>query len=255
MDNASEWVSALWDASSASIASQFLLSVKASHMFAILDCSSAAPKLILQLGIPRSFDALAYFVRDPTAFVTKENINKAVLFGTLRGGDSLHSLLQTMQGLYVPAVLGNSSWPETVRADFTAQLHKFMATLTETVYEARGKTILYIPQEDLGDAKVSAKQKDLVQRLESTIIHWTRQIKEVVNQQDSQDASEHSGPLSEIEYWRERSVDLSGIRNQLDDPNVAQIVTVLEQAKSSYLAPFLNLRNLIHRWDHGAVPG
>jgi hypothetical protein len=36
------------------------------------------------------------------------------------------------------------------------------------------------------DAKEASKQKDLVQRLESTIIHWTRQIKEVVNRQDSQ---------------------------------------------------------------------
>lgn len=38
-----------------------------------------------------------------------------------------------MSGLYVPVVLSNSSWPETVRADFTAQMHKFMANLTETV--------------------------------------------------------------------------------------------------------------------------
>lgn len=51
-------------------------------------------------------------------------------------------------------------------------------------FMVQGKTILYIPQEEaLGDAKAAAKQKDLVQRLESTIIHWTRQIKEVVNQQ------------------------------------------------------------------------
>ena len=109
------------------------------------------------------------------------------------------------------------------------------------------RSLILMLQEDLGDSKQAAKQKDLVQRLESTIIHWTRQIKEVVNQQDSQDSNEHSGPLSEIEFWRERSVDLSGIRGQLDDPNVTQIVAVLEQAKSSYLAPFLNLRNLIHR--------
>ena len=31
---------------------------------------------------------------------------------------------------------------------------------------------------------MAAKQKDLVQRLESTLIHWTRQIKEVLNRQD-----------------------------------------------------------------------
>jgi dynein heavy chain len=59
---------------------------------------------------------------------------------------------------------------------------------------------------------------------------------------------EASGPLDEIEFWRGRSVDLSGIRTQLDDPAVGSIVSVLEYASSSYLAPFLDLRNLIHRW-------
>ncbi len=34
---------------------------------------------------------------------------------------------------------------------------------------------------------------------------------------------------------------------QLDNPAVASIVAVLEQAKSSYLAPFLDLRNIINR--------
>ena len=46
-----------------------------------------------------------------------------------------------------------------------------------------GKTMLYIPMEPIGTAEAAAKQKDLVQRLESTLIHWTRQIKEVLNRQ------------------------------------------------------------------------
>eukprot|EP00967_Tisochrysis_lutea_P070511 scaffold93080_cov19-Tisochrysis_lutea.AAC.3 len=64
---------------------------------------------------------------------------------------------------------------------------------------------------------------------------------------------EASGPLDEIEFWRGRSIDLSGIRTQLDDPAVAAIVSVLEFASSSYLAPFLDLRNLIHRWADGCL--
>jgi len=54
-----------------------------------------------------------------------------------------------------------------------------MASLTETAWDAQGKTMLYIPLEPIGQPEVAAKQKDLVQRLESTLIHWTRQIKEV----------------------------------------------------------------------------
>ena len=96
-----------------------------------------------------AFLQMAYFVRDPSKFVKRDNIDAVVYFGIVRGGDMLASLLRMMHGLYVPVVVSNTTWPETVKSDFTAQMHKFMANLTETVYEVKGKTILYIPKEDL----------------------------------------------------------------------------------------------------------
>ncbi|GMH41208.1 hypothetical protein BSKO_09118 [Bryopsis sp. KO-2023] len=168
--------------------------------------------------------------------------------GEISTEQALEGLLKVMQEAYMPAFLSGNTWPEAVKKDFTGQLHKFMASLTEAVYEAKGKTVLYIPNEDLKNASEAARDKDLVQRLESTTIHWTRQIKEVVNQYEGLEVgNQHAGPLHEIEFWRARSIDLGGIRQQLDDPSVANIVSVLEQAKSSYLPPFLNLRNLIQR--------
>ena len=126
-----------------------------------------------------------------------------------------------------------------------------MANLTEAAFAAKGQTLLYIPSEDLGATpELAAKEKDLVQRLESTLIHWTRQIKEVVNSQDNSELGEDAGPLAEIEFWRSRSVDLSGIRIQLNHESVAGIVAVLEQAKSSYLPPFQALSKLI---QHEAI--
>ncbi len=54
-----------------------------------------------------------------------------------------------------------------------------MASLTETANQSRGHTVLYLPEEDVSDIDRSVKDKDLVQRLEAILIHWTRQIKEV----------------------------------------------------------------------------
>eukprot|EP00962_Isochrysis_galbana_P028271 scaffold8907_cov105-Isochrysis_galbana.AAC.8 len=54
-----------------------------------------------------------------------------------------------------------------------------MASLTEVASEAKGKTVLYIPVEDVADTEAAAKQKDLVQRLNSTLIHWTRQASKI----------------------------------------------------------------------------
>ena len=73
------------------------------------------------------------------------------------------------------------------------------------------------------------------------MIHWTRQIKEVLNSQHAVETSENAGPLEEIEFWQSRSEDLSGISDQLAKPGVMNIQAILVQSKSSYVAPFRKL--------------
>lgn len=68
-------------------------------------------------------------------------------------------------GVYVPAVLTNRTWPDSVKKDFVGQLHKFMAFLTELSFQSKGKTMLYIPSEEIEDASVACKEKDLVRQL------------------------------------------------------------------------------------------
>ena len=79
----------------------------------------------------------------------------------------------------------------------------------------------------------------------AAMIHWTRQIKELLNNQDAHETSENAGPLEEIAFWRGRCNDLLGISDQLDKPGVKQIVSILTLAKSSYVGPFLKLSKLI----------
>ena len=54
------------------------------------------------------------------------------------------------------------------------------------------------------------QDKELVSRMEATMIHWTRQIKEVLSAQEAVETNENAGPLEEIEFWHNRCVDLSG---------------------------------------------
>lgn len=176
--------------------------------------------------------------------LTLDECRASVRFRCFRG-DGMESLLSLMSSLYAPLFLTENSWPENIKKEFAGQLHKFMASLTETTFEAKGKTTLYIPDEDLADVESAARQKDLVQRLESTLIHWTRQIKDVVNRQDDGEHAEDVGPLAEIQFWRSRTINLGGISEQLGRQGVQQIVAVLELAKSSYLEPFLKLSHLI----------
>ena len=171
--------------------------------------------------------------------LTLSTISSTVYFGTV-DGSLMDSLLRHMSSIYLPTFLASSSWPDSVKKDFTTALHRFMASLTEATHQAKGHTVLYLPDEP-APTHDSAADKDYVQRLESSVIHWTRQIKEVVSNVDYSHHAEASGPLEEVDFWRRRTVDLSGIRAQLEREGVKRIVQVLQQAASSYLTPFSQL--------------
>ena len=80
------------------------------------------------------------------------------------------------------------------------------------------------------------------------MINWTNQIKELLKAQDTLQMSEDAGPLEEIEFWRNRCDDLSGIGAQLDVDGVHKITTLLVLAKSLYVAPFQKFSGQIKVW-------
>ncbi|XP_058531818.1 dynein axonemal heavy chain 2 isoform X3 [Ochotona princeps] len=188
---------------------------------------------------------IVYFIRQAPVPITPENFEGTVQFGTVRGA-YIPALLRLLSGIFAPQIFANTTWPESIRNHFASHLHRFLACLTDTRYKLEGHTVLYIPAEALSmKPEVVVKDKELVQRLETSMIHWTRQIKEVLSAQETVEMGENLGPLEEIEFWRNRCMDLSGISKQLVKPGVKHLESVLRFAKSSYLAPFLKLAQQI----------
>jgi len=103
--------------------------------------------------------------------------------------------------------------------------------------------VLYVPIEDIKSLKDARQDKDLVQRLEAALIFWTSQIKEVIQQKDSNEHGENSRPLDEIEYWRSRTKDLMYLKQQLDTPDVKLICDILEG--SAHMSNFKQLADEI----------
>lgn len=77
------------------------------------------------------------------------------------------------------------------------------------------------------------------------MIHWTRQLKDVLGTQDTPALDETAGPLEEIDFWKARSQDLLGISKQLNKPSVKKITKILDFAKSSYITSFQKLAKQI----------
>ncbi|ESP04959.1 hypothetical protein LOTGIDRAFT_184938 [Lottia gigantea] len=199
-------------------------------------------------------EQISYFIKSKRIKekLDHDNFFNVVQYGTVKGMH-IESLLRVMMGIYAPIFFDNTSWPDSIKNDFSAQLHKFLASLTDTRWKLESKTVLYIPTEGMKlPVESAAKNKELVQRLETAMIHWARQIKEVLNSQDAFEMSENSGPLEEIEFWKNRCTDLSGISNQLDKPGIKRITEILQLAKSSYVPPFLKLSSQIKEGSHQA---
>ena len=154
---------------------KFLTSERTSRLMAYKSPDDG--KLILSEGLPpKDTGEFVYFLRANGQPVSKENIARVVQHGKLNGisDGSIQSLLRLMNAVYVPAVSSNTSWPDSFRKEFSGQVHKFMATLTETAYEMNGHTVLYVPREDFSEMDACVRDKDLVQRLETTLIQIGR---------------------------------------------------------------------------------
>ena len=259
-------------------------------------------KLAVTSNVPAAgaWSRLLAMTRDPTSLVIGEtpvtlpveltSMPKAVHVAVI-DADVAGSLLKVVKGVFAPRMLRNAAWPESVRDDLAAHAHRYLAGLTERTHELRGETVLYVPDEP-GLANVregddteraverAASDEELTRRLESVVIHWTRQIREVVRETDggesgadryggggahaagrdggsggSGDASSltsgvaeedaSDGPLAEVRFWHSRARDLDGIARQLGDKNVAAVVRVLRKARSTYLDPFSELNAIV----------
>lgn len=126
-------------------------------------------------GLTLDFSVPCGPVNELVYFLKKENVTslsvdtffRDVLYGTVTGRH-IESLLRVMSGIYVPVFYKNTTWPDSIKNDFTGQLHKFMASLTDTRWKMEGKTVLYIPLEGtVVRPEVASKNKELIQRLES----------------------------------------------------------------------------------------
>lgn len=180
----------------------------------------------------------AYFIRNSAVLLTKDNVSREIQFGSIGGrGLSLIAFERVMKGLVEKQVAPSN--------ELTSHFHRCMATLTDAMHFTDGRTVLYCPTFEFNTLSEASHDKERLQIMESIVIHWTRQIKDVVNNHDSSSSAENSGPLDEIEFWKGRAQDLVGIQLQLEGERVRRLIDVLNYAKSNYIGPFQTLTKLI----------
>jgi len=185
---------------------------------------------------------LAFFKAEQDAGVTMQDVPKKISSAEV-GGNALRQLMTMSKDVYFPLLTnpGNQKgWPEVIVKEFTENLHRFMAQTFVTMGHMNGETLLPLPPDDVyTNMEKNQQDKESIHVLETAVIAWTRQIKDILRQ-DPESALKgdgHPGPTAEIEFWASKSTNLNLINDQLNSEPVRKVMKVLEVTKSTYFPP------------------
>ncbi|XP_039715549.1 dynein axonemal heavy chain 17 isoform X1 [Pteropus medius] len=206
------------------------------------------------LGFPASLKSKGvYFVKKKPRSISKDSYKDHLLYGDLSPTpvdqliavveEVLYSLLNQSENL--------NGWPWVVSEDIMKQVHKLKNEMFVMGGKIKGKTLLPIP-EHLGSLDgtlesmeriPSALDNSLLHAIETIIIDWAHQVRDVLSKDSAQALLDGLQPLPrvEFEFWDARLMNLKCIHDQLNRPKVNKIVEILEKAKSCYWPALQNV--------------
>ena len=136
----------------------------------------------------------------------------------------------------------SGAWPEMMSKEIQQNMQKMLDNMTITIGESEGTTKLPLPPE--GGDSASMDEKEHVYLLETSLITWARQIKEILKadpEQELKQGNNTAGPEVEIRFWSYKARNLNAINEQLKGPRVQSVIEILESKQSTYVPSFLRL--------------
>ena len=177
--------------------------------------------------------------------IDASNVDKEVIFIEINR-QILENLHLICNEVYMP-VLGNPlnmiHVSDLVTKDLMDKFHVFLAETYVTIGQVRGRTLLPLPPNDVSSVEKTSS-KDKANLLEGAIIHWTKQIKNVLKQdpESALKGGNHPDPTVEILFWKNKSENLNSICQQLNSERIKRVLKFLEQNKSTFTGPFSKLQ-------------
>ena len=148
--------------------------------------------------------------------------------------------------MYLPVLsnpLNQVGWSDLVTKDLMDKFNYFLAQIYVTIGQIKGRTLLPLPPSDVTSSERKSS-KDKAHILESAIVTWTRQIKNVLKQdpEGALKTGNDPDPMTELDFWKNKADNLNSIHNQLQSERIKKVLKFLEQNKSTYTSPFGKLQ-------------
>ncbi|TPX33478.1 hypothetical protein SmJEL517_g03633 [Synchytrium microbalum] len=180
-----------------------------------------------------------YFLKNTLGSQVTTSLEKELTMGDL-AADPLTFLSTLLEEVYLPLLTNPrnlEAWPEVVANDVLRHFHQLNGAVYVISGKSKGKTLLPLPH----GARLNVEiDKSLLHTLESAVIDWTHQIKEVIKSSSAGplDAGLTPGPVVEIDFWAAKAANLANIHSQLTDEKIQKIGRILEASKSTYHPAF-----------------
>ena len=135
-----------------------------------------------------------------------------------------------------------------LRDELVTNVEKFASHLEVVIKQVEGEVKLEIPNIVIAEEPaVVAKQPPIVAQLEVAMEGWSRVISNTV-ETILKKTPRGSGPLAEIDFWKERNSALGALSEQLKLPQIQKILEVLKAANVPSLSNFDYHRNEMSRY-------
>ena len=172
--------------------------------------------------------------------LSPEQMDEQVEYGVVSYGASLGVLEQMLNSIYMPMIskgganaksggglLGAGSGAAPTQ-ELVSNMQKFASQVSHAVQQLSGDITLNIPDIIIEDADKSAEDVDVVMQLETAMSDWIGVLVNAIAR-EAEKTPTGTGPLAEIEFWREKNAGLSSLYEQLNLPNVRRMMQVVEK--------------------------
>uniref|UniRef100_A0A8C4L5T0 Dynein axonemal heavy chain 17 n=1 Tax=Equus asinus asinus TaxID=83772 RepID=A0A8C4L5T0_EQUAS len=206
------------------------------------------------LGFPASLKSKGvYFIKKKPENISKSDYKDRFIYGDISPApvDQLIAIVEEVLYSLLNQSENMSGWPRVVSEDIVKQVHKLKNEMFVMGGKIRGKTLLPVPEHlrSLHGTRESMERipasldNSLLHAIETIIIDWSHQIRDVLSKDSAQALLDglHPLPRVEFEFWDARLMNLQCIHEQLNRPKVNKIVEILEKAKSCYWPALQNV--------------
>ncbi|XP_064179132.1 dynein heavy chain 9, axonemal [Anguilla rostrata] len=215
---------------------------------------NAAGQLLPSFGFPEnSKNKAVYFVKRNKDVLTADSIKSNLCYGDL-SYSPLDQFSALVEEVVVPVLANNRNhceWPHVVSQDIKQHVHSLKTNVFVVAGQVKGKTLLPLPagSERVEQAALERDKsgdlvdKSIIHSIESVVIEWTHQIREVLKKDSSEPLLEGKSPTPHVEllFWKNRYADLECIYGQFKSTKVAKMSELLEKMESSYYPAFQNM--------------